>query len=167
MASILRFYQKSFDISNMGVTSLTSHASRKKHSQIQISQSSNIGAAFFGKSNKNPASKESQKRQRTVESILVPVSTLRADFFLTFKVASSHSSLRLCLRLNELFRSMFTDSKIVKPFQLSKTKCGYIMNFGLPHISKTSCFKKWKHLIVSEFHLMRVWTKILQEECAD
>ena len=80
MASILQFCQQSFNISNMGVASLTSHGLRKKHSEIQISQSSNIGAAFFGKSNKDPASKESQKSQRTVESILVPVSTLRAEF---------------------------------------------------------------------------------------
>ena len=35
-------------------------------SEILISQSSNTGAAFFGKSNKDPASKESQKSQRTV-----------------------------------------------------------------------------------------------------
>ena len=78
---MLQFCQKSFDLSNMGVTSLTSHALRKKHSEIQISQSSNIGAAFFGKSNKDPASKERQKSKRTVESILVPASTLRAEFF--------------------------------------------------------------------------------------
>ena len=81
MTSILCFCQKSFDISDMGIASLTSHASRKKLSEIQISQSSNIGAALFGKSNKDPANKESQKSQRTVESILVPVSTLRAEVF--------------------------------------------------------------------------------------
>ena len=48
---IIVFVKKKFDISNMGVTSLTSHASDKKHSEIQISRSSNIGATFFGKSN--------------------------------------------------------------------------------------------------------------------
>ena len=77
----MHFCQKRFDISNIGVTSLTSHASRKKHSEIQISQSSNTGTAFFGKFDKSPTSKESQKSQRTVESILVPVSILRAEFF--------------------------------------------------------------------------------------
>ena len=63
------FCQKSFDISNMGVTNSASHASGKKHSEIQISRSSNIGTVFFGKSNtgkaqtndKDPASKESKK----------------------------------------------------------------------------------------------------------
>ena len=67
MGSILHFYQKSFYISNIGVSKLTSHVSGKKHSEIKISQSSNIGAAFIGKSNKDPASKESQESQRTVE----------------------------------------------------------------------------------------------------
>ena len=61
------FCQKSFDISKMGVTSWTSHASGKKRSEIQISRSPNTGVAFFGKSNtgkaqtndKDPANKES------------------------------------------------------------------------------------------------------------
>ena len=56
----------------MGVTSLTSDASGKKHSEIQISRSWNIGKAFFGKSNtgkaqtndKDSASKESQKKSK-------------------------------------------------------------------------------------------------------
>ena len=60
---------KSFDISNIDVTSLIRHASGKKHLEIQISRSSNIGAAFFGKSNtrksqtndKEPDSKDRQK----------------------------------------------------------------------------------------------------------
>ena len=96
-------------------------------------------AAFFGKSNtgkaqtndKDPASKESQKSLKTVESILVPVSTLWAEVLWSLKVASSHFSLRLCLGLNEVFWCMFIGSEIVKSFKLSKTKCGYIMNFGL------------------------------------
>ena len=89
---------------------------------------------MFSKSNRGvaqtidkvPASKESQNGQITVESVLVPVSTLRADVLWTLKEASSHYSLRSCLGLNERFRSMFTDSEIVNSFQLSKTKCCYI-----------------------------------------
>ena len=72
MAIILQFFSKSLDISKMGVTSLANHASGIKKSEIQISRSSNIGAAFFGKSNtgkaqtndKDPASKESQKKSK-------------------------------------------------------------------------------------------------------
>ena len=63
---------------------------------------------------------------------------------LTFKVASRHFSLRSCLGLNKLFRSMFTDSKIVKSFQLSKTKYNYIMNFGLTPYFKDFFLKEMK-----------------------
>ena len=41
------YCQKSFDISNMGVASLSSHASGKKHSQIQMQWSRNIGTTYF------------------------------------------------------------------------------------------------------------------------
>ena len=43
----------------------------------------------------------------------------------------SHFSLRSCLDLNEMFRTMFSDSTIASRFALSKTKCGYLINFGL------------------------------------
>ena len=66
-----------------------------------------------------------------MESILVLASTLQTEVLWTLKVASSHFSLRSCLGFKELFRTMFTDSEIIKSFQLSKTKCGYIINFGL------------------------------------
>ena len=79
-----------------------------------------------------------------MESIVIPVSTLIAKVLCTFKVASSHFSPRSCLALNKLFRSMFTDSEIVKPFQLSKTKCGYIMNFGLAPFFKDLLLKEIK-----------------------
>ena len=42
-----------------------------------------------------------------------------------------HLSFRSCLDLNDLFRSMFPDSAVAQKFQLSKTKCAYLINFGL------------------------------------
>ena len=115
MASILQFLSKKFRYIKYGCYHLPSHVSGKKHSEIQISRSLNIGAAFFGKLNtgkaqtndKDPASKESQKSQRAVESVLLPVSSLQAEVLWTLKVTSSHFSLRLCLGLNELFWIMF------------------------------------------------------------
>ena len=105
------FCQKSFDISNMGVIGLASHA---------VSCTSNIGAAFFGKSNtgkaqtneKDPASKESQKSQRKMGSILAPISTLRAEILWTLKIASSILP-QIVFGIEGAFRSMFTDTEIV------------------------------------------------------
>ena len=42
------------------------------------------------------------------------------------------------------FWSMFTDSEIVKTFQLSKTKCGSIINFGLAPYFKDLLLKEIK-----------------------
>ena len=47
----------------------------------------------------------------------------------------SQFSLTLCLELNDLLKCMFPDSQIASKFSLSKTKCSYIINFGL-----ASCF---------------------------
>ena len=139
----------------------------KKHSEIQISQSSNIGAVFFGKSNKDPASKKSQKNQRTMESFLVPVSTLQAEVFFPFKVGSSHFSLKLCLGFDELFLSMFADSKIVKSFQLSKTKYGYIMKFGLAPYFKDLLLKEINASDCFRLSFDENINKVLQEEQMD
>ena len=56
--------------------------------------------------------------------------------------------------LNELFPSISTDSEIFKSFQMTNTKCGYIMNFGIVLISQNCCLKKWD--VVVEFYLVKV-----------
>ena len=53
-------------------------------------------------------------------------------------------SLRSFLGLKKLFWSMFTDSEIVKTFQLSKAKCGSIINFGLAPYFKDLLLKEIK-----------------------
>ena len=47
------------------------------------------------------------------------------------KIVKSHFSFCSCLDINELFRSMFSGSHIAKSFKLSKTKCAYLINFGI------------------------------------
>ena len=56
---------------------------------------------------------------------------LRNEVLWSLKVISSHFSLRSCLGLNDPFKAMFRHSEIAKFFQLSKTKCGYLINYGL------------------------------------
>ena len=74
MASILRFLSKKFRYIKYGCYQFGQSCAMEKNSEIQVSRSSNTGAVFFDKSNtgkaqtndKDPASKESQKSQRTV-----------------------------------------------------------------------------------------------------
>ena len=55
------YCQKNFDISNMGVASLLSHASAKKHWEIQLQWSRNTGTTFFGNSSTGEVQETSKK----------------------------------------------------------------------------------------------------------
>ena len=56
----------------------------------------------------------------------------------------SHFSVRLCIGLNDLLKVVFPDSEIAKGFELSKTKCSYLINFGVSSYFKielVNCIK--------------------------
>ena len=99
--------------------------------------------------------------------MLTPASTLKAEVCWSLKVVSSHSSLRSCLRLNDLFKAMFIGSEIAKSFQLSKTKCGYLINYGLAPYFKDVLLKS---INSSEFFVLLYdasLNKVLQEDQTD
>ena len=58
-------------------------------------------------------------------------STLSAEIFWCLKVIKCHFSLRSCEGLDKLFRKLFPDSELASKFALGKTKCAYMINFGL------------------------------------
>ena len=110
--------------------------------------------------------KKKNKVQKTLDSVTVPTSALWAEVLWTLKVISSHYSLRSCLGLKELFEAMFSNSEITKSFKLSKTICGYFINFWLvPY---------FKDLLVKEIKATNIFVsfddslnKNLQEEQMD
>ena len=114
----------------------------------------------------NPARKEN-KVQKTLDSVTVPTSALRAEVLWTLKVISSHYSLRSCLGLKELFEAMFSDSEIAKSFKLSKTKCGYFKNFELAPYFKDSIVKEIKAANIFIVLFDESLNKVLQEEQMD
>ena len=69
--------------------------------------------------------------QLTLDAIQVPLLVTEAEIKWILKVVIAHLSFRSCLGLNELFKSKFPDSAIADKFALSKTKCAYMINFGL------------------------------------
>ena len=99
--------------------------------------------------------------------MLIPASSLKAEVFWSLKVVSSHFSLISCLRLNDLFKAMFIDSKIVKSFQLSKIKCSYFINYRLSLYFKDVLLKS---INSSEFFVLSYnesLHKVLQEDQMD
>ena len=102
----------------------------KKHKEILGLRQSNVGASFFQKqSSEQKQGASSNSKSKTVESMLIPGSTLKVEFFWSIKVVSSYFSLRSCLGFNDLFKATFIDSEIAKSFKLSQSKCGYLVNY--------------------------------------
>ena len=115
----------------MGISALTSHLSGQKHSEIALLRKSQTRTLFFRKEPQSGAAESRSAKVTKVEDLVIPASTIRAEILWILKVVTSHFSLRSCLRLNELFEIMFLDSKVAKSFQLSKTKCGCFITYGL------------------------------------
>lgn len=164
------FCTKDFDISNMGVAALNSHLSGKKHSEIAGLRSSQAGAMFFRKEctlASVSAENNSKSRTPSIASMMIPASTLNAEILWTLKVVMSHFSLRSCLGLNELFSTMFPDSNIAKSFQLSKTKCGYLINYGLAPYYKNELVQAIKASPFVVLSFDESMNNVLQEEQMD
>ena len=126
----------------MGISALTSHLSGQKHSEIALLRKSQTGALFFRKEPQPGAAESRSAKVTKIEDLVIPTSTIWAEILWTFKVVTSHFSVRPCLGLNELFEIMFADSKVAKSFQLSKTKCGYFITYGLAPYVKGLLMKK-------------------------
>lgn len=159
---------KDFDISNMGVSALVSHAGGKKHQEIQKSKTACAG--FFnktGSSESNSATVTKQANLQTIPSIVIPLKVVKAEIMWVLKTVYNHFSLRSCLGLNEILKAMFDDSEIAKSFKLSKTKCGYLINYGLaPHFQDilNQSISSSPYFIISFDESMN---KVLQNEQMD
>ena len=57
-----------------------------------------------------------------------------AEIEWSLKVFGARLPFRSCVGINSLFQSIFPNSKIAQNFQMGKTKCSYLISFGLaPH----------------------------------
>ena len=159
---------KDFDISNMGVSALESHASGKKHTDIVEKRSSGTGNLFFHNTTVQPVQPHpAPTSTQTIECMVIPVSASYAEILWSLKVVMSHFSLRSCLELNELFKCMFSDSEIAKSFRLSKTKCSYYINHGLAPYFKEELVKSINlssYIVISFDESMN---RVIQDEQMD
>ena len=60
-----------------------------------------------------------------------PSLSTQAEIRWILKVVYSQCVFRLCLGLSKLFLSMFGGNDTTKHFPLSKSKCSYLISFGL------------------------------------
>ena len=74
-----------------------------------------------------------------IQSVKSPkVMAKDAEIKWALKVVLSHFSYRSCLGTNKHFKITFSDSALVKEFSMSKTKCAYVIHFGMAPIFKNA-----------------------------
>ena len=131
----------------MGESALKSHMKGKKHINHAPSDNCQSLNIHFQKSKKNEeptitgqvitnSSLVTNKNQAAIDNMFKKENVSCSEIRWALKTVESKFSLRSCEGANALFREMLPDSKIAHSFSLSRTKCDYILNFGLALLFK-------------------------------
>lgn len=139
--------KKTFELSNMGVNSLRSHASGKKHKSFDMKIKSFFKPAGEKKVNNenikiNPAqnnmnspsdigSDSLEKIQSTLEVVVTNSNKIKAEIVWALKCIHSGYSDNSNNDMNDILKSMFPDSKIADSFEMGPDKLHYYVNFGI------------------------------------
>ena len=91
----------------------------------------------------SPTFSQQNSVQPTMDTYIMSLSVAHAEIRWAMKVVTSYFSLR-CLDIKYLFSSMFPHSQIASQFSMSKTKCGYLINYGLAPYYKERLLKEIK-----------------------
>ena len=78
-----------------------------------------------------------------------------------------HQSYRSCLGHNGLFKSVFNDCQIAKKFAQSKTKCAYLINYGMVPFYKETLVQSAKRSPYFSFSFDESLNSAFQEEQMD
>ena len=137
--------RKTFELSNMGVQALKSHAVGKKHKK-----DAEAVACFFKKPSQTTTPNKVQiQKQSTLEVTVNSDSATKAEIMWALNCVSHGYSGNSCAAVNDLFQSMFPDSEIAKEFKMGANKIAYILNFGIAsyfqeelkgQLEKSDCF---------------------------
>ena len=83
--------------------------------------------------------------QQSKISSLVNADVTKAELIWTMKMISQHFSLNSCRDINDIFKNMFTDSRIAASFQLGPDKASYIISYGLAPYFKNTLMTQLKY----------------------
>ena len=119
---------------------------RKQYSETFLSQkkSSERNSETEEGQSTSTIHKEIGKQKQSAKSIdqyAVSINSLNAEILWCMYVVKGHLSYNLCSNIMELFNVMFPDSDIVAQFSLEKTKCRYMILFGLAPYFKNALIK--------------------------
>ena len=125
---------KNISIGTHGVAALTLHADGAKHKERLPKDGISI---FFKKANNSEPSETSKQRnsetlkQSTISACTSNSLITNAEIMWALDVVMSNYSFNSSSNKNELFNAMFPDSAIAKGFSCGRTKCSYLVTYGI------------------------------------
>ena len=159
---------KDVDVSNMGESALKSHMKGKKHIDHTPSDNCQSLNTHFQKSKKieepttvqviTNSSLVTNENQAAIDNMFTKENATCAGIRWILKTIESKFSLCSCEGTNALFHKMLPDSKIAHSFSLSRTKCNYILNFGLGLFFKIILLIEIKTLLYIQNFREDKWT---------
>ena len=117
-------------VSNSPSAPASNAASKSTSASSDVVITSVYGAAA---SNPTPATTHSPVLNQTIMDRFVTLQVLvtTAEWRMILRIVKNHDSFRLCLGLRTDLKAMFPDSQIAGDFTLSKTKCAYVVKYGI------------------------------------
>ena len=110
---------------------------------------------------------QSSVASNIIDSMILPISIPNAEIKYSMKVVQSHFSFQSCIDLSKLFYDMFPDSEIAQKFQQGKSKCAYLVNYGMAPFVKDQLVK---NIVASPFCTISFdesMNRVLQNEQMD
>lgn len=127
---------KEINIAGQGVAAVEGHLTSQKHKDKVPSTNQNM-ICFEKAGQDKPQSTCKEPKQQSIDVNVLKQDTLKAEILWSVEVVASNYSYRSCEDKSVLFSSIFPDGKIASQFQLGKTKCAYMITFGIaPYVSE-------------------------------
>ena len=111
---------------------------------------------------------DNAKKSSSLSQFVTNDEVLSAEILWTLKTVMSHMSFNASSNTDKLFSHMFPDSAIAREFRCGKTKCTYLIRFGLaPYFKREVLSKVMDTRTVYVVSFDESLNKILQEEQMD
>ena len=128
---------KIISVGGLGVKALEIHAQGSKHQQRMPVNNNTITNSF---NTTTLATPPSNLKQTSIVSLNASQFAKESEIMWAIDVVLSKHSFRSSVSKSELFSAMFHDSQIAKNFSCGKTKCTYILCFGVaPYFKELLC----------------------------
>ena len=136
-SSYCSYCMKEISIAGQGIKALDGHVMPQKHLKRVRTQLSLTFPIIVKSVDSSTSSKESKElKQQSIDMNVLKQDTLKLEIMWCTEVVMCNFSYRSCEKKNDLFASMFPDSKIPFQFRLRKTKYAYMMRYRIaPYVT--------------------------------